>query len=186
MFTFNYFLPNKYYDMLRKLIPIAALALGFAACSNPEGEAGSNGEADDALNTGFKQYANHFTEAMWQQTPRWATEMGYHKYDSLLPAPDAASRSASLVFIETQLDSLQAYDPAKLTASNVTDLKMIKNFLESHKWELTKLKKFEWDPTDYNVTGLIAFMLSEQYAPLDQRLKDCYKRLEQVLHEGIY
>jgi uncharacterized protein (DUF885 family) len=169
--------------MIRKFIPVVALAIGLYSCNNGGTDkqyAQSDAVVDDALNTSFKQYASQFVEALWKEYPEWATEVGYHKYDSLLTIPGESSRSKSLSFIESQLDSLQAYEPAKLTASNLTDLKMIRNFLESSKWELTKLKKYEWSPADYNVTGKIAFMLSENYAPLSQRLQDCYKRIEQI------
>ncbi|MFA6057426.1 MAG: DUF885 domain-containing protein [Taibaiella sp.] len=169
--------------MIRKFIPVVALAIGLYSCNNGGTEqqhAQSDAVADDALNTSFKQYSAQFVEALWKEYPEWATEVGYHKYDSLLTIPGESSRYKSLSFIEAQLDSLQAYEPAKLTASNLTDLKMIRNFLESSKWELTKLKKYEWSPADYNVTGKIAFMLSENYAPLSQRLQDCYKRIEQI------
>jgi uncharacterized protein (DUF885 family) len=169
--------------MIRKFIPVLALAIGLCSCNNggtDNQNAQSDAVADDALNTNFKQYSAQFVEALWKENPEWATEMGYHKYDSLLTIPGESSRSKSLSFIEAHLDSLQAYEPAKLTASNLTDLKMIRNFLESSKWDLTKLKKYEWSPADYNVTGKIAFMLSENYAPLSQRLQDCYKRIEQI------
>lgn len=169
--------------MIRKFIPVLALAIGLCSCNNggtDNQNAQSDAVADDALNTSFKQYSAQFVEALWKENPEWATEMGYHKYDSLLTIPGESSRAKSLSFIEAHLDSLQAYEPAKLTASNLTDLKMIRNFLESSKWDLTKLKKYEWSPADYNVTGKIAFMLSENYAPLSQRLQDCYKRIEQI------
>lgn len=169
--------------MIKKFIPVLALAVGLSACNNnatDNQQQKSGVVADDALNTGFKQYANQFVEALWKENPEWATEMGYHKYDSLLTIPGAASRAKSLAFIDAQLDSLKAYDPSALTASNLTDLKMIRNFLESQKWSITKLKPYEWNPSDYNLTGKIAFMLSENYAPLSQRLQDCYKRMLQV------
>jgi uncharacterized protein (DUF885 family) len=169
--------------MIKKFIPVVALAIGLAACNNnatDNQQQKSGVVADDALNNGFKQYANQFVEALWKENPEWATEMGYHKYDSLLTIPGEASRAKSLAFIDAQLDSLKAYNPSGLTASNLTDLKMIQNYLESQKWSLTKLKPYEWNPSDYNLTGKIAFMLSENYAPLAQRLQDSYKRILQV------
>lgn len=169
--------------MIRKFIPVIALAIALYSCNNGGSDnqhAQSDVAAGDALNTSFKQYSAKFVESLWKEYPEWATEVGYHKYDSLLTIPGKNSRSENLSFIEANLDSLQAYEPAKLTASNLTDLKMIRNFLESSKWELTKLKKYEWSPADYNVTGKIAFMLSENYAPLSQRLQDCYKRIGQI------
>jgi hypothetical protein len=169
--------------MNKILLPAFAIALGLSSCNGGKTDgkkAQSSAVADDPLNTSFKQYSNYFAETLWANNPEWATEKGYHKYDTLLTIPGADSRAKNLSFVEAQLDSLKAYDPAGLTPSNFTDLQMIKNYLESQKWSLTKLKRYEWSPSDYNVTGLIAFMLSENYAPLSKRLQDCYKRMEQI------
>jgi uncharacterized protein (DUF885 family) len=178
----NHLFPFQYQYMIRKFLPIVVLAISLNACNSGGNDKDNKSEAvaDDPLNSGFKQYANKFVEALWMQNPEEATQKGYHKYDGVLTIPGADSRSKMLAFIEANLDSLQAYDADKLTSSNLTDMMMIKNYLESQKWKLTKLKDYEWSPTQYNVTGLIAFMLSENYATLSQRLDDCYKRIEQI------
>jgi uncharacterized protein (DUF885 family) len=169
--------------MSKILLPAFAIVLGLFSCNGGKTDdknAQSGVVADDPLNTSFRQYSNYFAEALWANNPEWATEKGYHKYDALLTIPGNDSRAKSLSFVEAQLDSLKAYDPVGLTPSNFTDLQMIKNYLESQKWSLTRLKRYEWSPSDYNVTGLIAFMLSENYAPLSKRLQDCHKRIEQI------
>lgn len=169
--------------MKKIILPALAVLLGMASCNS----GGTNDKstqtgmvADDTLNEGFKQYSGRFVEALWAQDPEWATQVGYHKYDALLPLPGAAARTASLSFIREQLDSLKAFELSRLSPSNQTDFQMIKDYLESKAWHMNTLKQYEWDPSGYNVTGLIAFMLSENYAPLKQRLSDCSKRIEQI------
>ncbi len=166
------------------IIPLCSLALFTASCNGGKTESNRNtthtAAADDELNVAFQQYSEHFTEALWAQEPEWATQMGYHKFDDRLNIPNEATKTQTLSFVKAQLDSLKAYDPAKLTPSHLTDFRMIENYLQSRQWSITTLKEAEWNPAGYNVTGLIAFMLSEQYAPLADRMQHCYKRLQQV------
>ncbi|WP_205529466.1 DUF885 domain-containing protein [Taibaiella koreensis] len=140
----------------------------------------SGSVADDAVNTGFKNYSDQFVTALWVQEPEWATQMGYHKFDAQLTIPDEATKQRTLAFVSAQLDSLKAFDPALLTPSHQTDYRMIENYLKFRQWGLQSLKEGEWNPATYNVTGLIAFMLSENYAPLKNRVTDCYKRILQI------
>lgn len=165
------------------ILSAGILSLFWVSCGSPQpGHRQATGMpvADDEANTAFHQYCNRFTEALWAEEPEWATQMGYHRYDSLLSIPGAALQARSLAFVRAQLDSLKAYDPAGLTPSHVTDFRMMENYLQARRWQIDTLREGSWNPASYNVTGLIAFMLSEQYAPLPDRLKACYKRLLQV------
>lgn len=170
---------------MKKLI-LPALLAGILMASCKDSTTSGNGQtqsaavADDSLNTAFDAYCNNFTEALWARKPEWATQMGYHKYDSLLSIPGQAAEASDLTFAQEQLNTLKSFDPAKLTPSHLTDLQMIKNYLESSQWSIQKLQESTWNPSAYNVTGLLAFMLSENYAPLADRLRDCYKRILQV------
>ncbi|WP_118951931.1 DUF885 domain-containing protein [Taibaiella helva] len=170
--------------MIKKtLLYLSFPLVAFTACNG--GGTGNkdtqrNAVADDPVNAGFKSYCSQFEEALWAQEPEWATQMGYHKYDAKLTIPDEATKKASLAFYTAQLDRLKAFDPARLTPSHQTDYRMIENYLLSRQWSLQTLKEGEWNPSAYNVTGLIAFMLSENYAPLKSRLTDCYSRIQQI------
>jgi len=160
-----------------------ATGIFAASCSNKAADgnaAAHQPAADDSLNLRFKNYCSYFIEALWAQEPEWATQMGYHKYDSMLTIPGPASEQRQAAFARAQLDSLKAYPLSALIPSHRTDLQMLRNYLESREWSRTTLKESEWNPSLYNVTGLIAFMLSENYAPLTDRLRAAYKRLQQV------
>jgi uncharacterized protein (DUF885 family) len=169
--------------MIKVLLPALAIALGLSSCNGgrtDDKNTQNSTVANDSLNTNFKNYSDHFMDELWAQEPEWATQTGYHKFDSVLTIPNESSRAGTLSFVQAQLDSLKAYEPTRLTPSHQTDFQMIKNYLESKQWSINKVKQYEWDPSGYNVTGLIAFMLSENYAPLNQRLNDCYKRIQLI------
>ena len=148
---------------MKHSIYIAALALvSLAACNNTSnnGEHIATPKSDDSINVSFDDYSNKFLTELWKQEPEMATQQGYHLNDSVLKIPNEALRSEALAFAASGLQSLQAYDTARLTPSHLTDLKMLQNYLESKQWAIQTLKQHEWDPASYNITGLIAFMVA--------------------------
>ncbi|WP_254560822.1 DUF885 domain-containing protein [Dyadobacter diqingensis] len=128
----------------------------------------------------FENYSAGFIESLWKQYPDWATGAGYHKYDSVLVVPDEKSVQSSITFAKQHLDSLSAFDPAGLSASNRTDFYMIRNLLNESLWSSDTLQSYKWDPTSYNVSGTFAFILNEKYAPLNERLRSIHGRLVNV------
>lgn len=161
---------------MKKLLPAIAAGMLFAAC-------GSNTNKQTAVtdqNASFDAYKERFVEALWKQYPAWASSQGYHKYDSVLVVPDAASRGAETAFAKAQLDSLKAYDPAALNDNNRTDYMMMQNQLNAAVWSVDEQKAWEWDPSGYNVSGSIAEMLNGNYDSLDTRLHNVYLHMAHI------
>ncbi|MBX9449674.1 MAG: DUF885 domain-containing protein [Taibaiella sp.] len=75
---------------------------------------------------------------------------------------------------------MRQYDSDRLSPSARIDHHLIENYLQSVIWKAETKKDEEWDASLYNVTGLIAFMLSEQYAPLEERLTAIMSRIDRV------
>jgi len=168
--------------MNKILLPIIAIVL-LASCNTAKTDDKNTkptGVTDDTLNTNFKQYSDKFIEALWLQEPEWATNVGYHEHDAILTIPDSNAHNNALLFIQTHLDSIKKYDLSKLTPSHQIDLQMMQNYLQAKHWSLEELKEYSWNPSSYNITGLIAFMLTEQYEPLDKRLQSCHQRMLKI------
>lgn len=163
----------KYY----MLVLLAACSL--AACNNA-GQPPTGVKKDTSQNTAFRAYEARFIDALWKENPGWATSVGYHKYDSVLLIPDSARLQASLDFARQQLDSLKSYDTSRLSGALMIDYYLIRNTLESSRWKIRQLQDYQWDPSDYNVTGTFAFILNEHYAPLDTRLRSISARLVNI------
>ncbi|MBV8252542.1 MAG: DUF885 domain-containing protein [Chitinophaga sp.] len=162
---------------MRKLLLCAATAAAFTACHQG---GGSSSGTDSTLNIAFANYSQHFIDDLWKENPGWATEVGYHKYDSVLIVPDSAANVASLAFSARHLDSLKAYSLDKLTDANKIDYQLIENYLKSNVWGINELKSNQWDPSSFNVSNTFATILNENYAPLETRLRSFYARLRNV------
>lgn len=161
--------------MKRLVTPIIAF-LFFAACNRP---AQKQSETENT-NARFDRYKENFIEALWKLYPAWASSVGYHKYDSVLTVPDEHHRALQIEFANAHLDSLKSFDLGALSDQNKTDYYMMQEFLNGNLWSIRDEKSYEWNPSSYNVSGVFAEMLNNNYDSLDNRLRNFNLRLSQV------
>ncbi|KNC67998.1 DUF885 domain-containing protein [Pseudoalteromonas ardens] len=128
----------------------------------------------------FKAFSDQFIEQYWQQYPEQSMYYGYGKYDDVITIPDAASRTASLAFIDTQLTKLHAFDLTSLSASLKIDYHLIENRLKSTRWEIEKFKSWQWNPSRYNVSYGFATILNSRFKSEDEKLRLVFDRLNYV------
>ncbi len=129
---------------------------------------------------GFDRFKNRLVNQFWKMYPEWASSQGFHKYDSVLVIPTAARREKEVHFCETYLDSLTAFPINDLSPANRIDYYLIENQLKSGIWSVQELKSWQWDPSGYNVSGTFADMLSNNYAGLDERIHNFYRRMAEI------
>jgi uncharacterized protein (DUF885 family) len=156
---------------------MALYVAAFTACKKDGQSMQDESLKDDAA---FLRYEDHFLEELWTNNPDWATSVGYHKYDSLLVVPTDKAREQAVKFAKVHLDSLSRYPEGTLSDANKIDHHMIKNQMESMQWNLEQLKAYQWDPSSYNVIGTFASILNEHYAPLTQRLRSFYQKMQNI------
>jgi uncharacterized protein (DUF885 family) len=157
---------------MNKLVVVTAFLILLISCSRKE----SNVSQDDRFNT----YKESFINELWKQYPVWASAVGYHDYDSLLPVPDSEDREQELAFASKHMDSLSLFDENSLSDNNQTDYFMIRDLLASITWSINDYKSYQWDPTEYNVTGIFAEMLNGTYDTPETRLRNFYLRMKNV------
>jgi uncharacterized protein (DUF885 family) len=163
--------------VIKKILLMALYVAAFTACKKDGQSMQDDSLKDDAA---FLRYEDHFLEELWKNNPDWATSVGYHKYDSLLVVPTDKARDQAVKFAKVQLDSLSRYPEGTLSDANKIDHHMIKNQMESIEWNLGQLKAYQWDPSSYNVIGTFASILNEHYAPLTQRLRSFYQKMQNI------
>jgi uncharacterized protein (DUF885 family) len=157
---------------MQKLI-IPFIALVITSCGNST-------KPTESQDKTFDVFKEAFVEELWKTYPEWASYNGYYKYDSVLSVPDENRRNAELAFAGVWLDSLNKFDVKQLSPVNKTDFLMIENQLKSTQFYANEFKSYEWNPSSYNLGETFAKMINEQYAPLDERLRNLYKRLVRV------
>ena len=133
-------------------------------------------QADDA----FTKFEDTFLDAYWKQHPNYSIFVGYGKYYDQLVIPDSASFANSIAFSKQWIDSLNSIDVSLLSDNNKISYNIIRNQLESDAWYVSVFKQQEWDASIYNVAGECDYIISQPYAPLDERLTILSKHLQSV------
>lgn len=168
---------------MKKIISAFVLTLLLFSCGgekqNDEKQVDET-TANSNLNPAFDNYKERFIEALWKIYPGWASSQGYHKYDSILIVPNNESRAKELAFAKANLDSLRSFNIDSLSDNNKTDYHMIENQLKSIDWTLNELRSFEWNPSEYNVSGAFAEILNGNYDSLDVRLRNFYLKMANI------
>ena len=155
--------------------PLLLLAtLGLSACSMwPVNQ----GKTSDAA---FADYSTRFVQDLMAHNPDWAIYAGLYDQAEQLSVPDAAGRAEDVAFINKHLAALQQFDAAALPADQRVDHEMIRRYLEGQRWRAQVLRKWQWDPSQYNVANGFALLLDTDYAPEDERLRTISIRLTHI------
>jgi uncharacterized protein (DUF885 family) len=156
---------------MKKWLFFAMLGV-LAACQTQEKSMNADAE--------FDKYKEAFVLRLWEMNPGWASGNGYHKFDSVLVVPNAARQEKEKQFIQKEQERLNQFQTDELSDANQIDYKLIRNYLDGSAWEQSSLKSREWNPSNYNVCGGFAEMLINNYAPLDERLRNFSIRLKNV------
>lgn len=165
---------------MKKIITFSALLIGMISCSSNKTSSENGQSAVKDANPAFENYKANFIEGLWKIYPNWASELSYHKYDSVLTVPNAAESEIELKFLTANLDSLKNYELKDLSDNNKTDYYIIENELNKKKWQIQEEKQYQWNPAVYNAASLFGELLNGKYDSLDTRLHNFYLKMRNV------
>lgn len=130
----------------------------------------------------FKVLVDEFLDGYFEAHPVWATYNGEHKYDGLLDdfSPEAIFAEQSR--LESFLERMGAIDTTKLNDTNQVDFKILENEIHNQLLRSEELKSWEKSPVMYNylVGGSINSLITRDFAPWEQRLRNVLSRLKQI------
>jgi uncharacterized protein (DUF885 family) len=162
---------------MKKLFFATIVSFVLSSCG---GDKQTDNKTTNDMNPAFDTYKEQFIENLWKTYPGWASSQGYHKYDSMLVVPTNEARKKEIDFATANLDSLKRFDINGLSDNNKTDYYMIENQLKSIIWSVNEQKSYEWNPSEYNVSGAFADMLYNNYDTIDARLRNFYLKMTNV------
>ncbi len=142
--------------------------LFFAACNSASNQANINSNNQDSA---FNNFQPHFLDAYWEENPSGAIYAGYGKYYDKLVIPDSNAFANTVEFSKQWLDSLHSYNYNNLSDDNKINYNIIQNQLQSTIWYIDTFKSQQRDPSSYNLGGECYYLLTQNYAPLTQRLQ---------------
>jgi uncharacterized protein (DUF885 family) len=162
--------------MYRISIIAAALLFLFTACTPKQH--GNTHQSPDLVFSSWKETL--FMDSLWQAFPEWASNQGYHAYDSMLSIPNAAGRRAGMAFWDRIATRLKDFPIDSLSDANKIDLRLIEGSIASSHFYNDEFKEYQWNPANYNIGDAIDYVIENNPAPLNQKLLHLDKRLAHV------
>ena len=163
---------------MKKLI-LLSIIMGalFSACHNNTPAVDTMKDADKSF-TYWKE--NVFMDSMWRLSPVAASVQGYHKFDSMINVPDSTAKMKDLAFVDSVEGKLKSYSYDQLSDLNKTDYKLIENYVASTRFYENEFKEYEWNPASYNIGDAMDYVINNNPAPLEEKLRSLTARLGKV------
>ena len=123
----------------------------------------------------FKLFTKSFHQSKWKQFPLWAAKAGHKQFDKFLPIPNREKHFSNLQFCKKYHDTLQTFDPSRLSVPLQFEYNKIKPFLSKYIDDFENLKIHEIDPTYYDLHKVFApygkNLSQEEMKILESKLK---------------
>jgi uncharacterized protein (DUF885 family) len=157
----------------RALKIIACLAIGAGVIS-AHGQ-----DMDKKLSTFFQDYL----ETEFRHQPLEATELGDHRFDSLLDDLSRAALAARRVRAAEALEALpRRIEYAQLSRNSQIDYEIFRQDLTRSIWLAENLHPFEDDPRVYggHLSDSVYRLLTQSTLPKETNIANCLARMEQI------
>lgn len=157
---------------------LAALLAAGGLRGEPPAPAGAAARATPDVR--FEVAAGDYLRQYLEHNPEQATGLGEHRFDGRLNDRSAAGVEGNKKLAEGTLKILAGIPRAELGPENRVDHDILRNNLESIVFETDTVQEWRWNPLLYNVGGAIFPLVSRDFAPLPERLRNVRLRLEAV------
>jgi len=127
----------------------------------------------------FEQLVDQFLQGLFRFHPTFATELGFHEYDSMLEERTAETVQGEIERLKSFQAQLQReVDPATLGLPQRVDFEALESAIESELLELQEIRYWQRNPAYYNglASGAVYSLLIRDYAPLEERLRAVVER----------
>ena len=136
-------------------------------------------QAKTSADTAFEAAAKACLDDYLRFNPETATQLGDHRFDSMLTDYSPAGLKAQVDAMQHHLAALAKIDAKELTGPNRVDAQILQLNVEAQVFTLTELKSQNWDPLSYNTSlaNAIYLLTARDFAPAPERLRSAAMRL---------
>jgi len=157
---------------MKKIIFLVGLclSLSFKAEANPK---------DDEFEKIAKDYIDNFLASH----PENATELGDHRFDSVLSDYSAETRGRMLANAKQVREALKKFDDYKqLTGANQVDVRILRDNIDSEIFRLEELREAEWNPLVYNqsLANSLYVLVARDFDSAEKRIPNLRQRMDGI------
>jgi len=131
----------------------------------------------------FDELKKELFDKFFKNNPHLATIIGLHDpYDCLLPKGDTAKVLEDFEILKQYVDRMKEtirYD--ELNGTNRIDWEVLEAAVEMARFEVNEQRQHELNPDAFSIVGAtFALMLTNDYAPLENRIEAMISRMEKL------
>src|SRR6266542_4578364 len=130
----------------------------------------------------FQKIAHDYIEQDLRANPEEATELGDHRFDSLLTDYSPEARAKDLAAQKEFRDKLNAIDGSQVTGANNVDFRILKENIDYKIFEAEELKETDWNPIVYNqsLANSLYLLVARDFASPEKRIPNLRQRMEKI------
>ncbi len=129
----------------------------------------------------FKIFQEELFNTFVERNPHFATHLGIHDYDHLLPDGSAEKHRKDMELMEEAVSKLRSFDPDELSVENQFARKVGLHVFGLMLFSEKKLEHWKKNPSVPSVIGGSIFpLLKRDFAPFEDRLESIKSRIEGV------
>src|SRR5258707_328484 len=157
---------------MKKIIFLVGLCLSLAF------KAEANQKDDE-----FEKIAKDYIENFLASHPENATELGDHRFDSVLSDYSAETRARMLANAKQVREALKKFDDYKqLTGANQVDVRLLRDNVESEIFRLEELREADWNPLVYNqsLANSLYLLVARDFDSAQKRIPNLRQRMDGI------
>ncbi len=162
-------------------IPVSAAARALALLVLlPATLASQLARGAPAADQAYERVAQRYMNEMLALDPVDASQLGDHRFDSLINDESPPGRARTVALARALLADLDKVDTAQLTRSKQVDAHLLRHALEYTVWQVETFRDWSWDPLTYtSLAGdAIYLLLARDFAPVSVRMTHVTARLQ--------
>lgn len=182
---------------MKKLFLLAAvLVVSASACAGLT-ETASSAKAESRIaaagvsthNASLDRLVDLFFNDCFKASPDWATGLGIHDYDALMPDYSSEGFVKHAANLKEHLAKFEAVDASSLDVQQQIDRELVIAYIKARLLEIESIEGWKHNPDHYSTycNEAIYCLISRDFAPIDDRLKSIIareKHIKDLLEQG--
>ncbi len=129
----------------------------------------------------FKKFEQELFNTLVERNPHFATHLGIHEYDHLLPDGSYQKHREDIELIEEAKEKLRSFDPGDLSDENRFAREVGIHVLDMMLFSEKKIEMWKKNPSVPSVIGSAIFpLLKRDFAPFQERLESIIGRIDGI------
>ncbi len=130
----------------------------------------------------FGQLTSEYLKGYFAANPISATGIGVHDYDNILDDVSPQAAEKEIARLKSYKEQLGRVNQSLMTKDKTIDWRILSENIDEALFQYEELKDYQWNPMVYTgaLGNSIAALIYQEFAPLEQRLKNAAARAAQV------